>query len=55
MKLDVKAFAITCAVLWGLGLFILTWWVILFDGSSGDTLVIGRIYRGYSVLSLIHI
>lgn len=49
MKLDVKAFAFTCALLWGMGLFVLTWWIIIFDGSSSDTLLIGRIYRGYTV------
>jgi hypothetical protein len=31
------------------GLFLLTWWIIAFDGASGDVTWIGRVYRGYSV------
>lgn len=49
MKLNVKAFAITSGLLWGLGVFTLTWWIIFFDGATGDTLIIGKIYRGFSV------
>ena len=49
MKLDVKAFAITCALIWGLGLFALTWWIIAFDGATGEVTLIGRLYRGYSI------
>ena len=48
-KLDVRAFAATTALILGLGLFFLTWWVIAFDGVSGDPTLIGRIYRGYTV------
>lgn len=49
MKLDVKAFALTAALLWGIGLFILTWWMIAFDGSSTEPTFLGRVYRGYTV------
>ncbi len=49
MKLNVKAFALTCALMWGIGLFVLTWWVIAFEGSTGDLLVIGHLYRGYNI------
>jgi len=49
MKLNVKAFAITCGLVWSIGLFLLTWWVIVFEGSTGDLLVIGHLYRGYNV------
>ena len=49
MKLDVKAFAITCGLLLGLGLFLVTWWIILFDGPSDRTTFIGQIYRGYGL------
>ncbi|MBT8490794.1 MAG: bacteriophage holin [Deltaproteobacteria bacterium] len=52
MKLDIKAFALTCGVLWGLGLFFLTWWIIAFDGATGDISFIGRIYRGYCISPL---
>jgi hypothetical protein len=47
MKLNVKAFALTCATIWGVGLFVLTWWIIAFDGASGGVPFLGRIYRGY--------
>ncbi len=49
MKLDVKAFAVTCALIWGFGLFFLTWWVIAFDGATGEVTLIGRLYRGYRI------
>ncbi len=49
MKLNVKAFALACGLIWGLGLFFLTWWIIAFDGATGDVTFIGRFYRGYSI------
>jgi hypothetical protein len=49
MKLNVKAFALTCALVWGLGLFLLTWWIIAFDGATGEVTLIGRLYRGYTI------
>lgn len=52
MRLSVWAFALTCGVIWGLGLFLITWWIILFDGATGDPTLIGRIYRGYSISEL---
>ena len=48
MKLNIKAFALTCGIIWGLGLFLLTWWIIAFDGSGGST-IIARLYRGYTI------
>ncbi len=52
MKLNVKAFALACGILWGLGLFVLTWWVIAFDGSTSEITMIGRLYRGYTISPL---
>ena len=52
MKLDIKAFALTCGIVWGLGLFVLTWWVIAFDGATGEPTLIGHIYRGYAITPL---
>lgn len=49
MKLNVKAFALTCGIMWGFGLFVLTWWIIAFDGSTHEITLIGRIYRGYNI------
>jgi len=49
MKLNVKAFALACGFIWGFGLFFLTWWIIAFDGATGEVTMIGRLYRGYSI------
>jgi hypothetical protein len=48
-RLHVGAFAVTCGLLWGLGLFLMTWWIILLDGATGERTLVGRIYRGYSL------
>lgn len=55
MRLDVKAFALTCAILWGLGLFLATWWILGFEGPAAPGArppFLGLIYRGYSVSPL---
>ncbi len=49
MKLNVKAFALTSALVWGLALFCLTWWIIFFDGATREVTLIGRLYRGYNI------
>ena len=49
MRLNVKAFALAAGVLWGLCLFLLTWWIIAFDGATGEVTLIGRMYRGYTI------
>ena len=49
MKLDVRSFALTCAIVWGVGLPLLTWWMIAFDGPSTDPTWLGHIYRGYNL------
>lgn len=49
MKLNVKAFALACGLIWGFGLFLLTWWIIAFDGSTHEVTLIGHLYRGYNI------
>jgi hypothetical protein len=49
MKLNVKAFALTCGIVWGIGLFLLTWWIIAFAGATGETTLIGKVYIGYHI------
>jgi hypothetical protein len=49
MKLNVKAFALAFGLMWGLGLFCLTWWIIAFDGATGETTIIGQVYRGFNI------
>ena len=52
MKLNIKAFALTFAIVWGVGLFLMTWWIMLFDGATGQVTLIGQLYRGYSISPL---
>ena len=49
MKLNIKAFAIAVGLFWGLGLFLCTWWIILLDGATAQTTMIGAVYRGYNI------
>ncbi len=49
MKLDVKAFGLTCGLLWGFGLLFLTWWMIACGGATGEVTLIGRVYIGYRI------
>ena len=49
MKINIKAFGLTSGLVWGFGLFLLTWWVIAFDGSTQDPTFIGKLYHGYSI------
>ena len=52
MVLNIKAFALACGLAWGIGLFIFTWWIIIFEGSTHEKTLIGRIYRGYNISPL---
>ena len=52
MKLNIRAFALAFGLIWGLGLFILTWWIIAFDGATGEVTLIGKVYRGYNITSI---
>ncbi|UCD37454.1 MAG: bacteriophage holin [Fidelibacterota bacterium] len=49
MKLNVKALGLACGLVWGLAIFLLTYW-FLFFGYEGETLSrLGNLYLGYSV------
>ena len=52
MKLNIKALSFTSGLTLGIGLFLFTWWVILFDGITRETTIIGTLYRGYSISPL---
>ena len=52
MKLNVKSFALTCGILCGVGLLLLTWWIIILYGSSGEPTTIGKVYIGYCISPL---
>jgi len=49
MKLDIRSFALTVGIVWGLLFLFITWWIILLDGASGDVTFIGMVYRGYNI------
>jgi hypothetical protein len=49
MRLNVKVFALTAGLFWGTGLFFIAWWIMLFDGATGEPTLIGQVYRGYSI------
>lgn len=52
MKLNTKAFALAAGVVWGVNWFILTWWMILFEGITHEVTLLGRWYRGFTVSPL---
>ncbi len=52
MKLNLKAFALACAIFWGFGLFIGTWWMIFMEGPSTEPTLISRLYLGYRITPL---
>jgi hypothetical protein len=48
-KLDPEAFGLACGLLWGVGLFSLTWWIIALDGPSDKPTGLSKLYRGYTI------
>ncbi len=52
MKLNLKAAALASGLIWGLGLFFLTWWIIAFEGQTGEQTFIGMLYRGYNISAM---
>ena len=49
MLLNIQYFALLCGGLWGLGIFLMTWFVIWRNGITHEKMLIGRVYFGYSV------
>ena len=49
MRLSVKACAFAGSILCGFGLLLLTWWIILHEGATGEITFIGRVYWGYRI------
>ena len=49
MKLNIKAMAIAFGLVWGISLFVITWWIILLEGSSNATTFLGKFYIGHSL------
>jgi len=51
MRLNIKAFSLTCALLWSLSLFLMTWWLITFK-ATGEMKLLGEFYRGFTITPL---
>lgn len=52
MKLNVKAFALTCGIFWAVSVFLITWWIIVLYGASGAPTRLGLFYLGYNVSAI---
>ena len=52
MKLNIKAFALVCGLMWGLGVFCLAWWIMMFEGATGEVPFLGHLYRGFNISPL---
>jgi len=51
MKLNVKAFALASGLIWGFGVFFLTWWLIMREGNP-EPCLINRMYPGCTMTPL---
>ena len=49
MNLNIKAMAIAFGLVWGISIFVITWYIILLEGPSDTTTFIGKFYIGYSL------
>ena len=49
MKINTKAAAIAFGLSWGGFLFVITWWIILLEGTSNTSTFIGKFYIGYAL------
>jgi len=52
MKLNVLAFALAVGILWGVGVFLMTWWLIFLGNLAGDPTIFERVYIGYTLTPL---
>jgi hypothetical protein len=51
-KFNVRAFAITCGVVRGLGVLVLASWVIVLDGQGGGVTLLSLMLRGFTFLPM---
>lgn len=52
MKLNVKAFALSTGLLWGVSVFMMTWWLIYREGTTGEPIFLERFYLGFDITPL---
>jgi len=48
MKLNVKAYALTCGILWGLAVLLGTWWLLIWNSPGAIISKLSAFYIGYS-------
>ncbi|RKY96480.1 MAG: hypothetical protein DRQ13_05835 [Ignavibacteriae bacterium] len=48
MKLNIKAFALACGILWGLAVLLGTWWLLIWDSPGEIVSKLSSFYIGYS-------
>lgn len=51
-RLCVPAFGLTAAIWWGLGMFLMTWWIIASRGASAEPNFVSMVYWGYTITPL---
>ena len=49
MKLSIKAFGLTCGILWGLAVLLSTYWIVISESGGATMGLLGKFYIGYSV------
>ena len=49
MRINMKAFVLSCGIIWGIGLFGMTWWMIAFDAPDAAGEFLAIFYKGYSL------
>ena len=52
MRLNVLATGIAFSIFLGLVLFLLLWWIMAFEGATGEPAPGAAVYRGYTVSPL---
>lgn len=48
MKLNVRAFALAFGLWWGIGVFLLAWWVALVGGAPSGGTLLELVYIGFA-------
>jgi hypothetical protein len=49
MKFNIKAFGLTCGILWGLAVLLTTFWIVITNGGGTTLGLLHKFYFGYSV------
>ncbi len=47
MRLNIKAFAAACSVVWGVAMFLLSWCLYLWGSKKKEIPLLSQIYRGF--------